>query len=1036
MRRSNSSIMRMARGDTGAEQRFRAVVELAPDATVVADHEGRITFVNRQAEALFGYPRAEMLGQPVELLIPAQFHEAHRQHRSVYVAAPRTRPMGVSLRLSGRRRDGSEFPVEVSLSPLEDGSEALVIASIRDVSERRRLEAAWAAVEAASAESRQLQRITDAALTHTTLDGLLSAVLGGIRTVMAVDNVAILLTSEDGRELILSAAQGPEEVVAHTVRMPIGQGVAGRIAETRQPLVVDDLLTVEVANPLLREQFRSLVGVPLVLEGRLIGVVHADSATLRRFSEQDVRLLQLVAERIAYALDHARLRAAEDEAHREAETAAEELRRIQAVTDTALSHLTLDDLLAELLDRIHAVMGVEDIAILLLEPDGRHLVIRAARGLEDAVAAPAKIPVGQGFSGHIAATRTALVVDDVSRFTVYHEQMRQTQQSVAGVPLLVEDRLLGVVYVGSATERHFSEQDVQLLQRVADRMALAIDRARTYEMAMEARSEATRQASELRATLDTMTDAVMVYDADGQIVNINAAARTLFGFDRYPGHLTTPAAERALLVRLSDEHGEPLALEQRPAKRILRGEVLAREHAVDVIVEAPDGRELLLSATGAPLRDAAGQISGGVLVLRDVTERRRLEREHAQQADQLDRIFEGISDGLVVYDAEGTIVRVNAAARSILGLPVTPSSYAALPAPDRGALYTVYDEHGNLLTPEDWPLVRVLRGKATGTEGLDVRMRTLDGREVEVYTSATPLRDPEGHLVGVVTILRDQSERKRLEREREEARIREQATREVNQHMRQFMFTASHELRNPVAAAIGTVQLTQRRIGRLTTAGDSESSGDVAQPPYAWMLRDLAKADQALHRLDRLIARLFDVTQAQTGQLQLMLARQDLTALVRAAVEAQRIASPGRAIELETLADQPVAVIADADRLDQVLSNYLSNAMKYSPPDEAVVVRVEVDEGARARVSVRDRGPGLLLEEQGRVWELFHRVPGTEEQEGQRGSLGLGLYLCKTLIDQHGGEVGVESTPGQGATFWFALPVASGAVSAAESASA
>jgi GAF domain-containing protein/anti-sigma regulatory factor (Ser/Thr protein kinase) len=328
-----------------------------------------------------------------------------------------------------------------------------------------------------------LQKVTDAALAYLDLERLLDALLDRIVEILAVDTAAILLLDEDTNELVARAARGLEEEVRQGFRVPVGQGFAGRVAAERTPVVIRELEPGDAVNPLLYEKkIRSLLGVPLVVEGRLLGVLHIGSLTPREFTAEDQTVLQVVADRAALAIDHARLFEGERQARDDAEAAVVRLNQLQSITESALAYLDLDELLRTLLARTVEILGTDTAAVLLVDTDGTSLVARAARGLEEEVERGFRLPIGEGFAGRIAAERRPVFLPEVVPGSVMNPLMfEKGVKSLLGVPLVVERRLIGVLHVGTLSPRVFTDDDADLLQAVGDRAALAIEHDRLLE---------------------------------------------------------------------------------------------------------------------------------------------------------------------------------------------------------------------------------------------------------------------------------------------------------------------------------------------------------------------------------------------------------------------------------------------------------------------------------------------------------------------------------------------------------------------------
>jgi signal transduction histidine kinase len=352
----------------------------------------------------------------------------------------------------------------------------------------------------------RLQAVTDAALAHLEVEELLRVLLPRIRDILGADTCAVLLLDEETDELVARAAVGIEEEVEAGVRIPVGGGFAGRVAAGKQPVVLADVEEAEVLNPILREKgIKSMLGVPLLVAGGVIGVLHVGTLHRRRFEPDEVSLLQLAADRAAVAIEHARLFEAERQARRRIE-------HVQAVTDAALAHLELEDLLEVLLPRIRDILVADTCAVLLLDRETDELVARAALGIEEEVDAGVRVPMGGGFAGRVAATKRPVIIDNLATFPVLNPILREKGiESMLGVPLLVGDDAIGVMHVGSLVPRRFTEDDVELLQLVAQRVALAIERAQLHEQ--------TRQFDQLKlnfvaiASHELRTPATSIYGA-------------------------------------------------------------------------------------------------------------------------------------------------------------------------------------------------------------------------------------------------------------------------------------------------------------------------------------------------------------------------------------------------------------------------------------------------------------------------------------------------------------------------------------------
>ncbi|SRR6266568_7081749 len=233
----------------------------------------------------------------------------------------------------------------------------------------------------------------------------------------------------------------------------------------------------------------------------------------------------------------------------------------------------------------------------------------------------------------------------------------------------------------------------------------------------------------------------------------------------------------------------------------------------------------------------------------------------------------------------------------------------------------------------------------------------------------------------------------------------------------EFMNAVGQELRVPLTTTRGTLQQARRLLQRALESPLPDSTIDLLTK-----LQDLLmRAERQMSTEMRLVGNLLDASRIEANRLELSPVWCNLVEIVRETVTGQQELATQRLLELELPGDDLVAVIADADRIKQALTNYLTNALKFSRADQPIKICLNVSD-MEARVSVEDQGSGIPASEQDRIWRRFQQ--SQRHSTGSGAGLGLGLYITRAIIQLHRGQVGVESHPGAGSTFWFTLPLA------------
>jgi PAS domain S-box-containing protein len=966
-----------------------AIVDGLSDPVFGKGLDGTIRSWNAGAEHLYGYRADEIVGRPVGLLAPpgraaeiASILERLRRGEAIE-----------EFDTVRRRKDGTEVQVALSISPVRNPAGTIVGAATiaHDIGERKRREELYRFLaEASRLLALEVDvRETLSRVASLTLTGLADCCLVELADDGALSEVA-LAQREPAQAALLRALRLRYPPSAERPNVPL------RVLATGKPELipaVSDALLRDVAQDdehlrLLRQLgFRSLLVVPLRARERTLGtILLANAASPRQFDAQDLELVEDLAGRAALAVENADLHRSEQAARRKAERTATRIGRLQAFT-AALSRASTASAVTETLVRQGAAaVGADGAFLRLLSADATALELVATAGSSrpperapDALPVTSPLPAAEAFR-----TGEPRYLTQIDRAT--------GEEALAFVPLDGQHGPIGVMALSFARLHRFEDEERELLETLARQGALALERAHLYEAERDAHAAAeqavarTARLQSLAADLaEALTPAEVARVAVAQgIASIGADAGALQlvadgggtleiaagqgtdsslleSFQRFPSDLRLPStdalrsgepvfveSEDDIRARYPAAVGPPLGLRAR-----------AGAHIPLVVSGQPLG--VLFLGFGSPRRFSDSQRSFMLALGRQCAQalkRAQLYEAEVEGRRLLDRLVEGLHEGVVSVNRDGLVEFANSTATRMLG----PALASGRPLPE---LWLGFPLHGFAAELFDG-----------GQRVAEAQIRSQDGDRA--YDLAGVPAVGSDTVLLVITDVVERERRGRAERE--------------------FVANAAHELRTPLASITSAIERLQ------AGARDVPEKRD----------RYLGHIQSESARLNRLAASLLVLARAQTREEQPRLEDIALPELLDELVDGLEL-RPG--VELTVDCPRDLVVRTNRDLLEHALVNLVGNAARHTERGRIDVTARVGDDGS-VTATVADTGCGIAAEELGRLFERFYRGPREEARAG----FGLGLPITKDAVEAIGGRVEIESTLGAGTTARILLP--------------
>jgi PAS domain S-box-containing protein/diguanylate cyclase (GGDEF)-like protein len=475
---------RMERELRESHERFQALLETAPDAIVLVDSIGKMVLGNAEMERVFGYKRDELLGKSVDMLVPDASRPSHAGHRSVYLADPRIRRMAAKSDLLGRRKDGSLIPVEISLSPVVFNNETHVIGIVRDVTDRRvqerkiarlsRIQAVLSGINSAIVRIRDRQQLFDEACRIAVEHGNFGMAWIGLLDAAAMEVTPVAWAGLETSEYLA----GEKALIRDD--LPTGKGVIARAIKERVPVYDNDITIAPETGGKRRQEairrgYRSVVGLPLIVEGDVVGSLSLFAREAGFFDDEEMKLLTELSGDISFALEHIA-----------GQARIEKLSRIRAVLSSinaAIVRIREREALLRETCRIASEEGkFEMVWIGMLDLEQKQVRAVAWAGFSEETARKVNWATVEGTRGSIAEairTKKAAVRNDVESGTpagmLRQEAIKRGCYSTTSLPLVVDERVVGIIALYAAGRGAFDEDELALLGDAASNVSFALE---------------------------------------------------------------------------------------------------------------------------------------------------------------------------------------------------------------------------------------------------------------------------------------------------------------------------------------------------------------------------------------------------------------------------------------------------------------------------------------------------------------------------------------------------------------------------------